>query len=78
MAKFESIEKAQLVLNETELAIEVLIKNDLAEAKSKEISLDAWMDLFSKNKNMQNKFHELCGLEMALIDAQLFLEHQKV
>lgn len=78
MAKFESTEKAQAVLRETQAVIMALIEDDLAEARCSDVNLDSWMDLFSKDKNMQEKFHELCGLEMALIDAQLFLEHEKV
>ena len=78
MAKFESSEKAQAVLKDSQEEINALIEKDLTEANCSEITIDSWMDLFSKDKNKQDKFHRLCGLEMALIDAQLYLEHEKV
>ena len=78
MVKFQSPDIARDKIDQIQFEIKSLIEGDLLEANCPIICLDNWMDRFSKKKEMQNKYHRLCALEMALIDAQLFLEHQKV
>ncbi|MCM8541476.1 MAG: hypothetical protein NE328_14510 [Lentisphaeraceae bacterium] len=77
MVYYGSLEKAQNLINKTEDAINDLITSDLQSHNCQSIDLDNWMDLFSKNEKMQEKYLTLCNLEMLLIDAQLFVEHQK-
>lgn len=77
MVKFESKRKALQVIEKVETEILTLIKDDLTQAEHQDISLDAWMNHFHKDEKYEEKYHTLCALEMALIDAQLFVEHQE-
>lgn len=78
MFKFPSKQKAQEIIHKAEAQILSLIEKDLIQANCNDISLDNWMGRFSKNKNMQEKYHTLSALEIALINAQQFVEHQAV
>ena len=77
MLKFESPDKAREIIEKTQAEINSLIQDDLQKANCAEICLDKWMDLFCKEEEMQAKYHKLCGLEIALINAQLYLEHHR-
>ncbi|MCM8526534.1 MAG: hypothetical protein NE327_08470 [Lentisphaeraceae bacterium] len=78
MTYFQSINAAHEFISELESEISQLIEADLRSQNCSNLNLDNWMDLYSKNEAKREKFLKLCNLEMSLIDAQLFLEHQKV
>lgn len=77
MTKFESLAKALEITHKIKSKINTLIKEDLYEAGCENISLDAWMQHCKTKDGMLLKYHQLCELEMDLINAQLVVEHHK-
>ena len=77
MTKFEPLAKALEIIHKINSEIRDIIEPDLKLAGYQEVTVNAWVHLFKKKEEMYIKYHEVCGLEMALTNARLFVEHHK-
>ena len=77
MAKFESVEEAKLVLNNSLVEINEILQRDLPVVPKQLRTVDLWFQQHGKNRTLDLTKDRLRKLEMEAIDCEIFLLDEK-
>lgn len=77
MKKYNSLEEAEEHARELRKDISQLISEDLLLASGDTVDIDFWYEKFGNDRTKKDKSELINDLEMDLIDARLFIEHNR-